>query len=131
MARCAQEPFSRLDRDLVSRAIGNLLGNALKHAPVHSTITCAVERHAGDWAILVQDQGPGIASDRQAAVFEPFARIRSSVRADGAGLGLAFVKTVASRHGGAILLNSVPGCGCAFRLVLPRAAVGQARSLQG
>jgi CHASE2 domain-containing sensor protein/signal transduction histidine kinase len=131
MARCAQEPFSRVDRDLVSRAIGNLLGNALKHAPVHSTITCAVERHAGDWAILVQDQGPGIASDRQAAVFEPFARIRSSVRADGAGLGLAFVKTVASRHGGAILLNSVPGCGCAFRLVLPRAAVGQARSLQG
>jgi CHASE2 domain-containing sensor protein/signal transduction histidine kinase len=130
MARCAQEPFSRVDRDLVSRAIGNLLGNALKHAPVHSTITCAVERHAGDWAILVQDQGPGIASDRQAAVFEPFARIRSSVRADGAGLGLAFVKTVASRHGGAILLNSVPGRGCAFRLVLPRAAVGQARSLQ-
>lgn len=129
MFRGSQEPFSRVDRDLVSRAIGNLLGNALKHAPAHSAITCAVETYADDWAILVQDQGPGVAKDRQTEVFEPFSRSRSSVRSDGAGLGLAFVKTVASRHGGKILLDSTPGRGCAFRLVLPRATLAPARSL--
>ncbi|MDH6166488.1 CHASE2 domain-containing sensor protein/signal transduction histidine kinase [Variovorax boronicumulans] len=130
MFRSSQEPLSRVDRDLVSRAIGNLLGNALKHAPSHSTITCAVEVHGGDWAILVQDQGPGIARERQAEVFEPFSRTSSSVRTDGAGLGLAFVKTVASRHGGKIILESAPGHGCSFRLVLPRTTLAPARSLQ-
>jgi signal transduction histidine kinase len=117
-----QEVFCRADRDLVSRAIDNLLGNALKHAPAHSAIICAVESHENGWAIRVQDQGPGIASDKQASIFEPFARGgRPGSRADGAGLGLAFVKTVAARHGGQISLQSVPGEGCIFRFFLPKA----------
>lgn len=121
MTQNSNETLSQVDRDLVSRALGNLLGNALKHSPLGSTITCSIDAHPGGWAVLVQDQGPGIDLDMQASVFEPFSRIHSSVRVDGAGLGLAFVKTVAIRHDGMILLSSTPGCGCSFRLVLPRA----------
>ncbi|MGJ7490238.1 CHASE2 domain-containing protein [Variovorax sp. ZT4R33] len=115
------EAHGRVDRDLVSRAIDNLLGNALTHAPMHSAIICAVEPHEDGWAIRVQDQGPGISPDKQAAIFEPFERGASPPGCTpGAGLGLAFVKAVAVRHGGRISLQSAPGCGCTFRLVLPK-----------
>jgi PAS domain S-box-containing protein len=116
----AAEAFCRVDRDLVARAIDNLLGNAIEHSPPQSTIICAIERHQDGCAIRIQDQGPGISKDRQAAIFEPFDRGGSSrSRTHGAGLGLAFVKTVAARHGGRVVLQSAVGSGSTFRFVLP------------
>jgi CHASE2 domain-containing sensor protein len=112
---------SRIDRDLVARAITNLLGNALKFSPAGSSVRCAIEPLPLEWAVLVQDQGPGIDEELRAHLFEPFARGRAGVHVEGAGLGLAFVKTVAQRHGGKVVLESVPGQGSAFRLILPRA----------
>ncbi|QGW80647.1 CHASE2 domain-containing protein [Variovorax paradoxus] len=118
----ATKAFCRIDRDLVSRAIDNLLDNAIKHSPPGSTIGCAIELHGDCWAVRIQDQGPGIAADRQATVFEPFERgDHGGGRSHGAGLGLAFVKTVAARHGGRVSLYSAEGMGCVFRLFLPRA----------
>jgi CHASE2 domain-containing sensor protein/signal transduction histidine kinase len=118
----ATRAFCRIDRDLVSRAIDNLLDNAIKHSPPGSTIGCAIELHGDCWAVRIQDEGPGIAADRQAAVFEPFERgEHGRGRSHGAGLGLAFVKTVAARHGGRVSLYSAEGLGCVFRLFLPRA----------
>ncbi len=115
------QAFCHIDRELVSRAIDNLLGNAIKHSPAHSTITCAVEPHRNGWAVRIQDQGPGIRRDRQAAIFQPFERGEGGHgRAPGAGLGLAFVKTVATRHGGQVLLHSGDEGGCTFWLVLPK-----------
>lgn len=121
MAPSLQEAESLIDRELVARAIGNLLGNALKFSPAGTSITCALESHESGWAVLVQDQGPGIAKDLQSQLFEPFARGRDGAQVDGAGLGLAFVKTVAQRHDGKVLLDSAPGRGSTFRLVFPRA----------
>ncbi|MDM0055380.1 CHASE2 domain-containing protein [Variovorax fucosicus] len=121
-----QEALSHVDRELVGRALDNLLGNALKYAPEGSTVTCAVEPHADGWALRVEDEGPGIAEDQQAAVFEPFLKGASMTRTDGAGLGLAFVKTVAVRHGGKVLLESTAGRGATFQLVLPRDIVADA-----
>ncbi|MGK6307335.1 CHASE2 domain-containing protein [Variovorax sp. DT-64] len=112
---------SRIDRDLVARAITNLLGNALKFSPAGSSVRCAIEALPHEWAVLVQDQGPGIDEELRAQLFEPFARGRAGFHVEGAGLGLAFVKTVAQRHGGRVVLESVPGQGSAFRLILPRA----------
>ncbi|CAN7623811.1 ATP-binding protein [Variovorax sp. LjRoot175] len=63
----------------------------------------------------------GIAEELRTQVFEPFVRGSATANIDGAGLGLAFVKTVAQRHGGKALLDSALGRGSAFRLVLPRA----------
>lgn len=112
---------SRIDRDLVARAITNLLGNALKFSPAGSSIRCAIEPLPLEWAVLVQDEGPGIDEELRAHLFEPFARGRAGFHVEGAGLGLAFVKTVAQRHGGKVVLESAPGQGSAFRLILPRA----------
>jgi len=86
-----------------------------------SSITCAVESLPRAWAVLVKDEGPGIAEELRTQVFEPFVRGSATANIDGAGLGLAFVKTVAQRHGGKVLLDSALGRGSAFRLVLPRA----------
>ncbi|MDR6536283.1 CHASE2 domain-containing protein [Variovorax soli] len=121
MAPSPEEAHSVIDRELVARAIGNLLGNALKFSPAGSSITCAVEPLPLEWAVLVQDQGEGIGEELQARLFEPFSRGTTGDNVEGAGLGLAFVKTVAQRHGGKVLLDSAPARGSAFRLVLPRA----------
>jgi PAS domain S-box-containing protein len=120
MVPSTQEAFSLIDREMVGRAIGNLLGNALKFSPAESSITCAIEPLPSGWAVLVQDRGPGIADDLKAELFQPFVRGRATAHVDGAGLGLAFVKTVAQRHGGKVLLESEAGRGSAFRLVLTR-----------
>jgi signal transduction histidine kinase len=120
-AASPQEPYSLITRDLSARAIGNLLGNALKFSPTGSSITCAVEAFPRSWAVLVRDQGPGIAEEFRTQLFDPFVRGPTTGNIDGAGLGLAFVKTVAQRHGGKVLLDSTPGRGSVFRLVLPRA----------
>lgn len=119
MAPSPEEAYSLINRELIARALSNLLGNALKFSPAGSSITCAVESLPGAWAMLVQDQGPGIAEDLRTQLFEPFVRGHASANIDGAGLGLAFVKTVAQRHGGKVLVDSAPGRGSAFRLVLP------------
>jgi len=119
-SRSVSEAFCRIDRNLVSRAIDNLLGNAIQHSPQHSAIICAIEPHQDGFAVRIQDHGIGIGKDRQAAIFEPFDRGGSArSRAHGAGLGLAFVKIVAARHGGRVLLQSAVGAGCTFRFVLP------------
>ncbi|NDZ13474.1 histidine kinase [Variovorax sp. WS11] len=120
MAPSPEEAHSLINRELIARAINNLLGNALKFSPAGSSIVCAVEPHPRAWAVLVRDEGPGIAEELRAQVFEPFIRGSAAADIDGAGLGLAFVKTVAQRHGGKVLLDSTPGHGSAFRLVLPR-----------
>jgi CHASE2 domain-containing sensor protein/signal transduction histidine kinase len=120
IAPSPEEAYSLINRELIARAIGNLLGNALKFSPSGSSITCAIQPLARAWAVLVQDEGPGIAEELRAQVFEPFVRGSAAANIDGAGLGLAFVKTVAQRHGGKVLLDSAPERGSAFRLVLPR-----------
>lgn len=121
MAPSRQKAESLIDREMVARAIGNLLRNALKFSPEETAITCAIESIDAGWAVLVKDQGPGIATDIQVQIFQPFVRGRGGNHADGVGLGLALVKVVAQCHGGKVLLNSAPGRGSAFRLVLPRA----------
>jgi signal transduction histidine kinase len=122
-ARSEQAAFCHMDHDLVSRAIDNLLDNAIKHSPRHSAIICAVEPHQDGWAVRIQDHGPGITTDKQVAIFEPFAtggHARSRIH--GVGLGLAFVKAVAARHGGRVSLQSAEGQGSTFWFVLPRNA---------
>jgi len=121
VAPSPQEAMSLVDREMVERAIGNLLGNALKFSPSETIITCAIESNEAGWAVLVKDQGPGIAANLQTQIFQPFVRGRECNDVDGDGLGLAFVKAVVQCHGGQVLLDSTTDRGSAFRLVFPRA----------
>ncbi|WP_175885163.1 ATP-binding protein [Burkholderia sp. BCC0044] len=109
------EPF------LLVRAIINLVNNAIKFSPTHATVTVRLSRVEHGYAIAVSDHGPGISAEAQQRLFEPFQRFQAgpSRCPPGAGLGLAFVKTIAKRYGGSIELHTRPGKGCTFVLTLP------------
>ena len=111
------------DRSLLARAIGNLLGNAVKFAPENTVVTVRQTLHDAEVALDVADQGPGIPAESQAALFRRYARGLHVGGADpgGAGLGLAFVSAVAGKHGGRVNVHSEAGVGSTFTLVLPRA----------
>lgn len=110
------------DRELISRALANLIDNALKYGGNWITVTVA---EAGPETVLeVADNGPGIpATDRPRAV-ERFTRLDSARHGSGAGLGLAMVAAVARLHGGRFELAGMTGeqGGLVARLVFPRAA---------
>ncbi|XHS77043.1 response regulator [Burkholderiaceae bacterium UC74_6] len=114
-----------VDRQMVLRAVGNLLSNALKFSAKGSKVYCSLGADAACWRISVQDQGPGIEAAKQARLFQPYNRLHedSHPEAGGVGLGLAFVSAVAKRHGGSVELDSEVGRGCTFRLLLPREAL--------
>ncbi|MFJ6705798.1 MULTISPECIES: ATP-binding protein [unclassified Streptomyces] len=111
------------DAARVQQVLVNLLGNARKHTPPGTTVTARVQRR-GPWLCVdVEDDGQGIPPELLPHVFERFARGDSArSRATGStGLGLAIVQAVASAHGGAVTVDSVPGR-TVFTLYLPALA---------
>jgi signal transduction histidine kinase len=125
------EPLPVLaDRPLLLRAVVNLLTNAVKYSPEKTTVTVTVaERHVGDglWHVCeVADQGYGISAENQARLFERYRRFSEpgQPKAQGAGLGMAFVKTVIEKHGGTIGVASKPGKGSTFTIILPAVSEG-------
>lgn len=118
------------DRDRIKQALLNLSANALQYTPPHGTVTLHLDRHAGYALLEVQDTGIGIAMEDQEHIFDRFFRAdRSRSRNQGgAGLGLAIVKWVADVHGGRVQVQSTPGQGSTFGLLLPLAP-GQAEQV--
>jgi CHASE2 domain-containing sensor protein/signal transduction histidine kinase len=118
----------RVDRALMTRALINLISNAINYSPSGTRITCSVRQHAATaefaaphLSCSISDQGYGIAPQDQARLFQRFQRMAApgQPRHDGIGLGLVFVKTVIERHGGQITFDSQIGQGTRFTLLLP------------
>lgn len=111
------------DRTLLRRALANVVGNALKYSPPGSQVQCSIQARAGHWVLSVRDQGLGIPAEQIQRLCTPFARLhtRSHPGISGIGLGLALVQTVLQRHGGTLEIESTPGEGAQFSLVLPQA----------
>jgi len=103
------------DRQRITQAVMNLAHNAVQHTGEGDRIALGSELRDGQARIWVADSGPGIAAADQERVFERFA----STRSDGAGLGLAIVRTIAHAHGGRVELESAPGAGARFTVILP------------
>ena len=106
----------------VRQAVINLLDNAIKFSPHGSRITLGLGRHGtGDWEIAVRDEGPGIPPAEHGRIFERFYRLGCELRREtqGAGIGLSIVRHIAEGHGGRVEVESNPGAGATFRLVLP------------
>jgi signal transduction histidine kinase len=111
----------RGDRDALSRAIWNLLDNAVKYSPECPTVWVDIEQREGRVSIAVQDHGLGIPIHEQRDIFEKFVRGAESKarRIKGTGIGLAMVRRIVQAHGGEILLASRPGEGSRFTMVFP------------
>lgn len=112
------------DAAALRRALGNLIGNAVKYGASGAWLgVTAREEPRGEVRVAVADRGPGIAPDDLAHVFEPFYRGRdlAAGRVPGSGLGLALVRHVAEGLGGRVSVTSRPGRGSTFTLCLPAA----------
>ncbi|MFO0875165.1 MAG: ATP-binding protein [Phycisphaerales bacterium] len=115
---------------LVEQAVANLVANAITYSPAGSTVRIVgAARDDGMAELSVIDNGPGIAPHHLPRIFERFYRIDKARSRDhgGTGLGLAIVKHIALAHGGRIDVESKPGAGSTFRLVLPAETVGAAQ----
>lgn len=118
----ADLPNVVVDRAAVVDALVNLLGNAQKYGGTPPVVRLKAElTNEGDVAISVKDNGEGIPAPEHRRIFEKFYRIddRLSRGKEGSGLGLAIVKHVARAHRARVTVDSAPGKGSVFTLVLP------------
>ncbi|MBV4464668.1 CHASE2 domain-containing protein [Pseudomonas sp. SWRI79] len=107
------------DQSLLTRALFNLLENAIKYSPAGSRISVRVSCAEGWLLCEIADQGRGIAVDELPELFSQYRRFTSAHGSDGLGLGLSMVKAVVDRHGGRISCHSVVGQGTTFSVQLP------------
>lgn len=123
-------PALRANPIRLRQVMDNVVGNAIKYAPLHGEIEVSIHAEADQMILKVTDNGPGIPAAEQPRIFDKFYRgsnINSEV--EGSGLGLAIVKTIVESHQGRIWVESVEGKGSSFFIVLPilsePAAVGK------
>ena len=114
-------PEIRVDRDAIEQAVLNLLSNAMKYSGESRTVGLEVRRE-GDCAVIrVIDRGVGIDPKEQGRIFEKFYRVptRENQSLPGTGLGLSLVAHIAKAHGGSVRVESAPGEGSTFSIILP------------
>jgi signal transduction histidine kinase len=109
-----------VDREALSRALRNLLDNAVKYSPDCREIHVTLSRDEHSVRIAVSDRGLGIPLSEQATVFDRFVRGAESKRRriPGTGIGLVMVRQIVRAHGGDVHLTSEPGRGSTFTVVL-------------
>lgn len=107
------------DRRAVQRVLTNLLGNALKFTPEGGHVELAGSFDGAFAVLAVRDDGPGIAAEDRALIFERFYRVDAHSTVGGTGLGLAIARDLARAMGGDLAVASVADSGSSFVLVLP------------
>jgi signal transduction histidine kinase len=110
-----ERPVITSDGDRVLQVVGNLLSNAFRATPDGGRIDLSLAQENGSVTVAVQDSGPGIPPEARERLFRPFV----SNSTGGTGLGLAIAKELSAALGGRIELESEPGHGARFELVLP------------
>jgi signal transduction histidine kinase len=111
----------RADREALGLALGNLLDNAVKYSPECQTVWVEVDRAGEKLSIRVRDRGVGIPPTEQREIFKKFVRGSTSEVATvkGTGIGLAMVDHIVRAHRGEVRLESRPGSGSTFTVLLP------------
>ena len=126
--RLVEQPTARLppvaaDKSMITQAIKNLVGNAIKYSPERTTVTVSTLLEADAVRLSVEDRGYGIPAESKDRVWEKFYRVvREGEDKDeeSTGLGLSFVREVVEQHGGTVDLDSEVGRGSKFSFTLPR-----------
>jgi two-component system sensor histidine kinase CpxA len=108
------------DRELLRRAIENVVRNAIRFAPEHSSVDIQLRRQNATAVIAVRDGGPGVPEESLPHLFKPFFRVesdRSRISGGGVGLGLSIAERAVAAHGGQIqAVNAHPGLRVEIRL---------------
>lgn len=109
------------DSKRLREVIGNLVNNAIKYAPLETTIDVRLKRFGSLFHIDVEDEGPGLSVEDQAKLFQPFQPLSSvpTGHESSTGLGLSIAKRLTELHGGQIIVSSTLGVGSTFRVILP------------
>ena len=124
---CNNSIAVRADRDRLQQILVNLLSNAAKFSFPHSSVSVSTESREHLVAMLVADEGEGVAEEMQDAIFEPFVQASTGLTrtSDGNGLGLSISRELARLMGGDITVTSELGKGSTFTLTLPVALPAQ------
>jgi signal transduction histidine kinase len=112
------------DRDLLRRALGNLIDNAIKHSGARTLRICVWSEGNAGVVVSVEDDGHGMSPEnveRLLGTDTSFRRV-AGMSAPGFGLGVPTARRIARLLGGSLEVTSTPGDGCAFDIVLPRAS---------
>ena len=114
-------PPLRVDREAMARSLLNLVNNALKYSQDRKYIGVNLYRDNGSVKLEVVDQGIGIPHHEQQKIFEKFYRVGDPLvhNTKGSGLGLSLVRHIVQAHGGEVSVDSTPGQGSKFTIVLP------------
>ncbi len=108
------------DREALAQAVWNLLDNAIKYSPGRPAVWIDVAHEGGRVAIMVRDEGPGLPAEDRKGLFRKFVR-GSAARetgVKGTGIGLAMVDYIVRAHSGRIRVDSTPGRGSTFTILL-------------
>jgi len=114
-------PIIEADSSQLHRIFTNLLDNALKFSKEEGKITITTQETDQDIIVKFIDQGTGIDPGDFPYIFDPFHRGKIRGKIEGFGLGLAAVKTIVEGHGGRVRVDSEPGKGSVFTVILPKA----------
>lgn len=119
--------YASVDRTLMTRALRNLLENAVRFSPEGTAIRCDItqSKESRFWEVSVRDEGPGIPVSDMELMFEKFRRGSGDARVEGSGLGLAFVKAVVVSHGGTIRALNCTEQGAEFIICVPQDEAGK------
>jgi len=114
-------PPLRADKALLTEVLRNLVDNAVKYTPEHGAVKLRVQQEGQTLVFSVSDTGVGIQEESIEKLFRKFSRVENplSKRERGSGLGLYFAKGIVEKHGGTIWVESTPGQGSTFYVMLP------------
>lgn len=117
----AKPVVTACDRDVVTRVVANLVGNAFKFAPRRGEVRIGLEARGGTVRVTVTDNGPGVDPEHRQVIFEKFSQapLGRAGKARSTGLGLTFCKLAVEAHGGTIGVDSCTGGGARFWIELP------------
>jgi signal transduction histidine kinase len=116
---CDQRLMIEGNLSLLTRALDNLVENAIKYTPTGGQVTVSVGCQHQEAIVSVTDNGPGISEQDLPRVFEKFFRARDHQDSSGTGLGLAIVRSIVERHGGRVWAESQANHGSVFSMSLP------------
>jgi signal transduction histidine kinase len=112
---------ARIDESMLHHIVGNLFSNACKYSSPGGPIEITLGHADPHFTLVIRDHGIGIPADEHAHLFDGFFRGSNVGNQPGTGLGLAITRRCVDLLGGSIALDSQPGCGSTFTVILPLA----------